>query len=226
MLSAHRQFLLVEAKSIGIAEDKRPFLIAIHYLFSDDLLVMDWLEYLVVFHLLQPLLEIAQDHFVDVDPSFLQNAVDEETNSLYAHIAHHQLIDPFVDNWLQIDVIQSNLKINVKIQVYYAIWGSSLLWVQLSFGCGCWQLLSTGSTVYSWRYPNSKIWFPPSICLSSALWSRRRCGRRCRWQTTSIHHFSGLVSMIFRSKWCVLCSFCISSPTNFNLNTKIRTFLA
>ncbi len=113
------RLLVLKAKGVGIAEDKRPLLFAIHQFFHDDFFVMDWLEQLIVFHLLHSFLKITQLQLIHIHPSFLQQTVDKESNRFDAHVTHHELVGPLVDNGLEIDVMVVDLNITISTILLY-----------------------------------------------------------------------------------------------------------
>lgn len=97
--------LIFEAESSSIAKYQRPLLVTVNYFFRDDFFVVYRLKDLIVFHSLQPFLEIAELYFFNIVPSLLEEAVDKKPDAFYSHIAHHHLVGPFVHNRLQIDVV-------------------------------------------------------------------------------------------------------------------------
>lgn len=97
--------MIFEAEGSGVAEDQRPLLVTVDDLFRDDFFVVDRLEELIVFHSLQPLLEVAELYLFNIGPSLFEEAVDEEANAFDPHIAHHHLVGPLVHDGLQIDMV-------------------------------------------------------------------------------------------------------------------------
>ena len=104
-----RTLLLLQTKSIGIAKYQRPLLVTIQQLPHYHLFVVNCLEKLIVFHFLKPFLKVAQHDFVDIRPSFFEQAVDEKGYGVNFHITHHELVCPLIDNRLKVKRLKTRL---------------------------------------------------------------------------------------------------------------------
>lgn len=99
----------VEAEAVRIAKNERPLVVAIDKLFGNDLPIIDGSKDFLVLHLLQALFKEAKHDLIDVVPPCLEEAVDKKSNRLDAHVSHHELVSPLVNNRLEVDRILCHL---------------------------------------------------------------------------------------------------------------------